>query len=209
MMDFNTALQKVSSFASGGILSVLQNLFGYRDNLLNPDTSIFSIREDGFIAEPRFADAQENFEFLQNMLFNGFRKNDAFIDEVFKKYVRRRTNAIFSIIDRISIVLVGNGYLSDDEWKNLEDFLLRAVTNLDEFKTVINACITCANGNKSRLAKILVLNSPLSISERKTVDGIYRGYSMLLYWCFAAYAYETLMNCPEDVCEALGILYNV
>lgn len=208
-MDFNTAVQKVSSFASGDFLSVLRILFGYRNNLLNPDTSILSIREDGSIVEPRFVDTHENFEFLQNMLFNGFRKNDALIDEVFKKYVRRRTNTLFSTIDKISIVLVGNGYLSDDEWKNLEDFMLHALTNLDEFKTVVNACIVCANGNKYRLAKILVLNSPLSIDERKTVDGIYRGYSMLLYWCFAAFAYETLMNCPEDVCEALGILYNV
>ena len=208
-MDFNTAVQKVSSFASGDFLSVLRILFGYRNNLLNPDTSILSIREDGSIVEPRFVDTQENFEFLQNMLFNGFRKNDALIDEVFKKYVRRRTNTLFSNIDKISIVLVGNGYLSDDKWKNLEDFMLHALTNLDEFKTVVNACIVCANGNKSRLAKILILNSPLILDERKTVDGIYRGYSMLLYWCFAAFAYETLMNCPEDVCEALGILYNV
>lgn len=152
-------------------------------------TSLLNLSYGGQVLPPRFVDTNEDFEFLTNLLYEGYD-------------VKRETQAVYDgyasvttssknreLLDKIAIALIGNHRVSDQEWDALEGYLDAVLTNRDVFVKVLSIAAHCVNGNHVRFVSSFVSKNDLDVSDRHIVDAVWRAFSMLYHWVFMVYAH--------------------
>ena len=152
-------------------------------------SSLLNLSYGGLVLPPRFVDTHENFEFLTNLVYEGYDvKRET--QTVYGAYASITTSSKNrELLDKIAIALVGNHRVNEQEWDALEGYLDATLTNRDIFVKVLSVATHCVNGNHIRFARSFVSENDLDIRDRRIVDAVWQAFSMLYHWVFMTYAY--------------------
>ena len=149
----------------------------------------------GRVLPPRFVDTNEDFEFLTDLLFKGYKVNSPDTAAVYTGYSTRTSNAKnVELFDKIAIALIGNRRVSEEEWITIEDYLFDTLADRDTFIKVLNLAAHCVNGNHARFARTIVVMDNLDVNDRRIVDALWRSFSMMYHWVFMTYAYQEVQR---------------
>lgn len=134
---------------------ILRFYFGVKGNDFVPDfdSALLEMNSQGRIAPLAFSHTHEDFEFLQDMCFNGYNPKLVFTAEVFRDVVKKNAAYVHEVISKIDISLNGTYGFSDAELKALKGLFSVTLSRAENFASLMIYAVKAANGNKRRFAK--------------------------------------------------------